>query len=47
LPFCYSLAGEMLIVHRSKIKPVSQDSSHVTKFVISGGVVGLEKNTKG
>ncbi|MBS3915163.1 MAG: DUF502 domain-containing protein [Bacteroidetes bacterium] len=46
LPFCYSIAGEMLVVHKSKITPVKHDSSHVMKFVISGGVVGLEKGTR-
>lgn len=46
LPFCYAISGEMLVVHRSKITPVNQESSHITKFVISGGVVSLDSMDK-
>lgn len=42
LPFCYALTGEMLIVHSSKVKPVDMEPSKVTKFVVSGGVVGWD-----
>lgn len=42
LPFCYAISGEMLVVHKDLVKPVQQESSHITKFVISGGVVGLD-----
>lgn len=43
LPFCYALTGEMLVVHASKVQPVHHEPSRVTKFVVSGGVVALDK----
>jgi uncharacterized membrane protein len=42
LPFCYALTGEMLVVLASKVKPIDMEPSKVTKFVVSGGVVGWE-----
>jgi len=42
MPFCYGLSGEMMVVKREKVKPVTQDSSHWTKFIISGGAVNLD-----
>ncbi|MBL7812025.1 MAG: DUF502 domain-containing protein [Bacteroidetes bacterium] len=41
-PYSYGLSGEMMIVETSKIRHITQDSSHVTKFVISGGVANLD-----
>ncbi|MCC7298364.1 MAG: DUF502 domain-containing protein [Bacteroidia bacterium] len=46
LPFCYSLSGEMIVIDAGRVRPIDQESSHITKFVISGGVVGLEKTDK-
>jgi len=43
LPFCYSISGEMVVVEAGRIRKLTQESAHVTKFVISGGVTGLEK----
>lgn len=44
LPFCYALTGDMFIVHASKVRPIDLEPSKVTKFVVSGGVVGLDKS---
>ncbi|MEY4002180.1 MAG: hypothetical protein RIT07_222 [Bacteroidota bacterium] len=41
LPYSYGLSGEMLIVETGKIKPVDAESSHWTKYIISGGVAEL------
>lgn len=41
LPLSYALTGEMLIVPKNKVKPIDVEPSHVTKFVVSGGVAGL------
>lgn len=47
MPFCYGLSGEMMVVKREKVKPVvNQESSHWTKFIISGGVVNLDEAAK-
>ncbi len=41
LPYSYGLSGEMLIVETGKIKPINVESSHWTKYIISGGVAEL------
>lgn len=43
LPFCYAISGEMLLVSGDKVTKIDQDGSHVTKFIISGGVVNLDR----
>ncbi|MBM3399815.1 MAG: DUF502 domain-containing protein [Bacteroidetes bacterium] len=43
LPYSYGFNGEMLLVEKSKIKPVNAESSHWTKYIISGGVAELGK----
>ena len=43
LPYSYGFSGEMLLVERSKIKPVNAESSHWTKYIISGGVAELDE----
>ncbi len=42
LPYSYGFSGEMLLVEKSKIKPVNAESSHWTKYIISGGVAELD-----
>lgn len=44
LPFCYSIAGEMVIAHKDRIEPVNAEPHQVTKFIISGGVASLDKD---
>jgi uncharacterized membrane protein len=46
LPFCYALTGEMLLVQNNKVKPLDMEPSKVTKFVVSGGVVGWDSGTE-
>jgi uncharacterized membrane protein len=41
-PFSYSFAGQVVIVPADKVKPVDKNSADMMKFVISGGVSGLE-----
>ena len=41
LPYSYGLSGEMMVVRNSRVKKVDQESSHWTKFIISGGVAEL------
>jgi uncharacterized membrane protein len=41
-PYSYSFAGQVVIIHASKVKPVSRNSGDMMKFVISGGVSGLD-----
>lgn len=43
LPYSYGFSGEMLLVERSKIKTVNAESSHWTKYIISGGVAELNE----
>jgi len=42
-PYSYGLNGEMLVVDRTMLKPLDVEPSHVTKFVVSGGAVSLDK----
>jgi uncharacterized membrane protein len=41
-PYSYSFAGQVVIVSASKIKPIERSAGDMMKFVISGGVSGLE-----
>jgi uncharacterized membrane protein len=43
LPYSYGLSGEMLIVETGKVKPIDVESSHWTKYIISGGVAELNE----
>lgn len=40
LPQSYNFAGQLLLVPRAQVTPLSQDSSDVMTFVVSGGVSG-------
>jgi len=42
LPYSYAFSGEMIIVHRDKIKRLDLEGSEVTKFVLSGGAAELK-----
>ncbi len=42
LPFSYSLSGKLIIVPRTRIKPMEADSSDAMKFVVSGGVTDVD-----
>lgn len=37
-PWSYSFAGQLCIVHSSKVKPLNMSASEAMKFVVSGGV---------
>ncbi len=37
-PFSYSFAGQILVVNKSKIKPLKMSASEAMKLVVSGGV---------
>jgi uncharacterized membrane protein len=41
LPYSYGLSGVMMIVETGKIKRIDVESSHWTKYIISGGVAEL------
>ncbi|MES2266046.1 MAG: DUF502 domain-containing protein [Bacteroidota bacterium] len=41
-PMSYSFAGQVVIVSADKVKPINRSAADVMKFVISGGVSGLE-----
>jgi uncharacterized membrane protein len=40
-PMSYSFAGQVVIVSAHKVKPIDRNAADVMKFVISGGVSGL------
>ncbi|PJJ84676.1 DUF502 domain-containing protein [Mucilaginibacter auburnensis] len=42
LPMSYSFAGQVVIVAADKVKPIDKNAADMMKFVISGGVSGLE-----
>lgn len=41
-PYSYSFAGQVVIVSADKVKPIDKNAADMMKFVISGGVSGLE-----
>ncbi len=41
-PYSYSFAGQVVIVSADKIIPLHKSAAEIMKFVISGGVSGLE-----
>lgn len=41
-PYSYSFAGQVVIVAAGKVKPIEKSAGDMMKFVISGGVSGLE-----
>jgi uncharacterized membrane protein len=41
-PYSYSFAGQVIIISADKVKPVTKNSADMMKFVISGGVSGLD-----
>ncbi|MBS7562864.1 DUF502 domain-containing protein [Mucilaginibacter sp. Bleaf8] len=41
-PYSYSFAGQVVIVKADKVKPIDRSAAEMMKFVISGGVSGLE-----
>ncbi len=43
-PHSYNFSGELFIVPKENIKPVSMNSSDVMKFVVSAGLSGWDKN---
>ena len=43
-PHSYNFSGELFIVPKENIKPVSMNSSDVMKFVVSVGLSGWDKN---
>jgi len=41
-PWSYSFAGQVIIISADKVKPIDHSAADMMKFVISGGVSGLE-----
>jgi uncharacterized membrane protein len=42
-PYSYSFAGQVCIVPASKVTPIKRGAADMMKFVVSGGVSGLDK----
>lgn len=41
-PWSYSFAGQVVIISADKVKPIDRSAADMMKFVISGGVSGLD-----
>ncbi len=41
-PYSYSFAGQVVIISADKVKPIDKSAASMMKFVISGGVSGLD-----
>jgi uncharacterized membrane protein len=41
-PYSYSFAGQVVIISADKVKPIDKSAADMMKFVISGGVSGLD-----
>lgn len=46
LPHSYNFSGNHFLVRRSQVKPLHMNSTNAMKFVVSGGVSGLEEEAK-
>jgi uncharacterized membrane protein len=42
LPQAYNFAGQLVVVPRTAVHPVPQDSGEVMAFIVSGGITGRE-----
>ena len=42
LPNSYGVLGDLVIVPRSKVKPINANSADVMKFIVSGGVASVD-----
>jgi uncharacterized membrane protein len=40
-PYSYSFAGQVIIISSDRVKPIDKSAADMMKFVISGGVSGL------
>ncbi len=40
-PFSYSFAGQLCVVNKSKVQPLKMNGTDAMKFVVSGGVSGI------
>jgi len=45
-PHSYNFSGELFIVPKKNIKPLSVNSSQVMKFIVSAGLTGWDKEEK-
>ena len=45
-PFSYGVMGSLFIVSKENISPVNAPSSMVMKFIVSGGVINIDKEQK-
>ncbi|WP_445725548.1 DUF502 domain-containing protein [Flavobacterium sp.] len=45
-PMSYTFAGELFIVPKDQIKPVTANSSEVMKFIVSAGMTGVSSGKK-
>ncbi|GAA4916785.1 DUF502 domain-containing protein [Mucilaginibacter defluvii] len=45
-PLSYSFAGQVVIIPNDKVKPINKSAAEVMKFVVSGGVSGLDDHHK-
>ncbi|RYD91826.1 MAG: DUF502 domain-containing protein [Sphingobacteriales bacterium] len=43
-PLSYSFAGQVVIISADKVKPINRSAAEVMKFIVSGGVSGLDNN---
>ena len=41
-PYSYSVAGQVVVVHKSKVEKLNMSATDAMKLVVSGGVSGLE-----
>lgn len=44
-PLSYALTGEMYVVPKDKVKPITANSADLMKFIVSGGVTELGQTT--
>lgn len=45
-PHSYNFSGEMFIVPKAQVRPIDMNPTDAMKFVVSGGVAGLHRETE-
>ena len=46
VPHSYNFSGDLFIIPRENVKPIHGNPADIMKFIVSGGISGMEKENK-
>lgn len=46
VPHSYNFSGNLFVVEKKYVTPLKSDGTEIMKFIVSGGVIDLEEDTK-